>query len=347
MVKMKNFLKITVPVLAVIILASMLPRFMPGVDTSKFIDHYRIPYSQGEDYFLYEKYVRTVAASGRIAVIGDSVIWGHYAESSGSLTGCLNAVSGTGKFANIGIDGIHPAALYGLIDNYCASLKNSRVIIGINLLWMSSPKHDLSGEINTAINHRALLEQVPGKIPAYSPSVEERLTLLARREIPLFAWIDHIRASEFADRNMYRWSMANPYAGPEEYLVRKDEIYTLPDPVRPDRMSARDMDWVLPESSLQWRYMLASIRRLKEQGNSVCAVITPFNQYMLTDKSRVERDWIISYIQNELAAEGITAFAPPLDKAEYYADLSHPVAAGYVVMASWLMGQNGFGEFIK
>lgn len=347
MVKMKNFLKITVPVLAVIIMASMLPRFVPGVDTSKFTADYRVPYSQGEDYFLYEKYVRNVAASGRIAVIGDSVIWGHYTGSSNNLTGCLNTSTGTGRFANIGIDGIHPAALYGLIDNYCDSLINGKVIVGINLLWMSSPKHDLSGEINTAINHRALLEQVPGKIPAYSPSVEERITLLARREIPLFAWIDHMRASEFADRSLYRWSMANPYAGPEEYLERKEEIYTLPDPVRPDRMSPRDMDWVLPENSLQWRYMLASIRRLKEQGNSVCAVITPFNQYMLTDKSRIERDWIISYIQDELAAEGINSFAPALDKPEYFADLSHPVAAGYGVIASWLMSDSEFAEFLK
>ncbi|HPS57446.1 MAG TPA: hypothetical protein PK514_05010 [Spirochaetota bacterium] len=344
---MKNLLKITVPVLAVIILASMLPRIIPCVDTSQFTGNYRIPYSLGEDYFFYEKYVETVAASCRIAFIGDSVIWGHYTDSSSSLTAYLNAASGTQRFANIGIDGIHPAALNGLINNYCTSLKNGRVIIGINLLWMSSPKHDLSGETNSSINHRALLTQFPGKIPAYSPAAEERLTLLARRDIPLFTWLEHMRSSEFAERNVYRWTMANPYANPEGYFVHKDEVFTPPDPVRPDRMTGRDMEWVLPEKSLQWRYMLDSIRRLKEQGNSVIAVITPFNTFMLTEKSRLERDMIISAMQNELASDGITAFAPVLDKAEYYADLSHPVAAGYGIIASQLMSNDEFSEFVK
>lgn len=344
---MKNLLKITVPVIAVIILASMLPRIIPCVDTSQFTGNYRIPYSQGEDYFLYEKYVRTVAASGRIAVIGDSVIWGHYTDSSSNLTAYLNASAGTERFANIGIDGIHPAALYGLIDNYCSTLQGGRIIIGINLLWMSSPKHDLSGEINTSINHRALLTQVPGKIPAYSPRVEERLTLLARRDIPLFAWIDHMRASRFAEVNFYRWTMADPYAHPGEYLVHADEIFTPPAPVSPDRMTGRDMEWVQPGSSLQWRYMRASIRRLKDQGNSVIAVITPFNQFMLTDKSRIERDYIIQEIQAQLAADGVTALAPGLDKAEFFADLSHPVASGYGIMASWLTGNGEFADFIK
>ena len=344
---MKNLLKITLPVITVIILASQLPWVVPCVDTSQFTGNYRIPYSLGEDYFLYEKYMQAVAASGRIAVIGDSVIWGHYTDSSGSLTAHLNADSGTERFANMGIDGIHPAALYGLIDNYCASLKNTRVIIGINLLWMSSPKHDLSGETNSSINHRALLDQVPGKIPAYSPLFEERFTLLVRREIPLFMWIDHMRASRFADRNVYRWTMANPYAKPGEYFEHGAEAFTPPDPVHPDRMTGRDMDWVQPGNSLQWRYMLASIRRLKEQGNNVTAVITPFNAFMLTEKSRIERDMIISIIQTGLAAEGIKSFSPVLDKAEYYADLSHPVAAGYGIIASWLMSNDEFSEFVK
>ncbi|HQO38889.1 MAG TPA: hypothetical protein PK986_00315 [Spirochaetota bacterium] len=342
---MKNLFKITMPVILVMILASLLPGIFPCVDTAQFKGNYRIPYSQGENYFLYEKYINRVASSGRIAVIGDSVIWGHYTGSDDNLVATLNASAGTDRFANIGIDGIHPAALYGLIDNYCASLSNRRVIIGINLLWMSSPRHDLSGGVNTSINHSALLSQVPGRIPAYSPSVEERLTLLARRKITLFAWIDHIRASRFADRSVYRWTMANPRACPGEYLAGQEESYTPPDPVQPDRMTGRDMDWVMPADSLQWMYMIKSIRKLKTRGNDVIAVITPFNRFMLTEKSRLERDMIISVIRETLSADGIPVIVPELDKAEYYADLSHPVAEGYSIMAMQLAENTLFAEF--
>lgn len=347
MVRMKNLLKILLPVLAVMTAASVLPRMFPCVDTAQFAGNYRIPYSQGDDYFLYEKYVSSASGSGRIAVIGDSVIWGHYTDGSGNLSAQLNSLSATPRFANMGIDGIHPAALYGLIDNYCGSLRGGRVVIGINLLWMSSPKHDLNGELNTSINHRALLDQFPGKIPAYSPPVEERLTLLVRREVPLFLWIDHMRASRFAERNFYRWTMSNPLSHPCEYFANRGEMYTPPAAVSPERMAGRDMEWVEPGSSLQWRYMLASVRRLKDQGNDVVAVITPFNRFMLTDKSRVERDWIISYMQNELSAEGVASFAPQLDRPEYFADLSHPVAAGYGIIASLLMAESDFMEFVR
>ena len=347
MVKIKNLLKITVPIFVAVAAASLLPRIFPCVDTTQFGGNYRVPYSLGEDYFLYEKYAETVAASGRTAVIGDSVIWGHYTGNSGNLTAHLNSCAGAGKFANAGIDGIHPVALYGLIDSYCGSLKNGKVVIGINLLWMSSPKHDLSGGVNTSINHRALLPQICAKIPAYSPEVEERLTLLARRDIVFFSWIDHIRSSLFAHSNIFRWTMENPRTCPRRYFSHDDESFTPPDPVHPDRMTGRDMDWVRPESSFQWRYMLASVRRLKEQGNRVVAVITPFNSFMLTGKGRAERDAIILQIQQELAADGVAALLPVLDRPEYFADLSHPVAEGYAVMASWLAGNSDFKLFME
>jgi len=342
---MKNLFKTTLPVIFVMILASLLPGIFPCVDTSRFTGNYRVPYSEGENYFLYEKYVNRVASSGRIAVIGDSVIWGHYTGRDDNLVASLNGLAGTDRFANIGIDGIHPAALYGLIDNYCASLRNRRVIIGINLLWMSSPAHDLSGGVNSSINHSALLPQAPGRIPAYSPSAEERLTLLVRREITLFAWIDHIRASRFADRSVYRWTMANPHACPGEYFMGQEESYNPPDPVRPERMTGRDMDWVMPDDSLQWMYMIKSIRKLKSRGNDVIAVITPFNQFMLTEKSRLGRDMIISVIMETLSADGVRVIVPALDRAEYYADLSHPLARGYSIMAKQLAENTLFTEF--
>jgi hypothetical protein len=44
--------------------------------------------------------------------------------------------------------GVHPAAMNGLVEYFAGDIKNKKVIIGINLLWMSSRRHDLSGEQN-------------------------------------------------------------------------------------------------------------------------------------------------------------------------------------------------------
>src|SRR6187397_1079730 len=53
-------------------------RFETGPD-------YRIPYALSKDYWLYERRLKRLAATD-IVVVGDSVIWGEYVRSDGTLT---------------------------------------------------------------------------------------------------------------------------------------------------------------------------------------------------------------------------------------------------------------------
>lgn len=343
---MKNLLKITAPLLILIITVMMLPCFFPLVKDGEFAGSYRLPYRQGEDYFLYEKYCRYAARSGKIIVIGDSVIWGHYVEPEATLPAQMNSLSGKDAFINLGIDGIHPVVFFGLVDNYCGSITGARVIVGINLLWMSSPKHDLSGEVNSSINHKMLLPQFTERIPAYSPSFEERLTCAVKREVTLFRWIDHAR-SYMAGRNFFAWTMEHPAEDPRIFFARQDESFTPPDVMKPERMVPADMEWVSPDMSLQWKYMKRAITLIKSRGNSVVAVITPFNRFMLSEKSLAEREMIMAQMMRELAAEGIKVLTPELDKKELFADLSHPSASGYRYMSSLLFADADFAEFIR
>ncbi len=71
-------------------------------------------------------------------LMGDSVLWGHYVDSDETLSHCLNGESAEGRFANLGIDGIHPVALSGLVEQYAGAIRNKRVIVNCNLLWISS-----------------------------------------------------------------------------------------------------------------------------------------------------------------------------------------------------------------
>jgi len=343
----KNLLKILIPIAAVITALSLLPGLYPFVEEGDFKGDYRIPYSLGEDYFLFEKYCANTSSRDVIPVLGDSVIWGHYVHGGSTFTAGLNAMSGTPGFMNLGIDGIHPAAMYGLVNNFCRSIKNRRVIVGINLLWMSSPRHDLSGEVNSSINHGGLLPQFGGAIPAWDPPMEERLTLVVRRDIPFFLWAGHVRAAMLAGGNFYAWTMENPRVSPLAYFSGEKGQFVPSDPVQPERMVPRDMNWVGPGESVQWRYMLETVRLLKARGNRVLAVITPYNSFMLTEKSLLARDNMIGLMAAVLREEGIVTLAPVLDKREYFADLSHPGAEGYRLMAGYCMGNAAFIEFIR
>ena len=110
--------------------------FKPGLD-------YRMPYTLSDDYWLYSQYCKRAAANCDVMVVGDSVVWGHYVQPEGSLSHYLNQRADAQTFANMGIDGIHPVAMAGLLEYYRRAIRGKKVILGFNPLWMTSEKHDL------------------------------------------------------------------------------------------------------------------------------------------------------------------------------------------------------------
>ena len=90
--------------------------------------------------------LRPGLAQNKILVVGDSVIWGHYVPPNETLAHYLNEFSGTlppGRFANLGLDGTHPAALAGLLRHHGAGLSGRTVVLQFNPLWLELP-HDHS-----------------------------------------------------------------------------------------------------------------------------------------------------------------------------------------------------------
>ena len=128
---------------------------------------YRIPYPLGNDYWQFERTCRQVCRSDQTILIGDSVVWGHYVDCGATLSHYLNGELGEGTFANLGVDGIHPVALSGLVEQYAGAMRNKRVIVNCNLLWISSPRHDLSSDKEAPLNHPALVPQFAWRIPSY------------------------------------------------------------------------------------------------------------------------------------------------------------------------------------
>ncbi|HEX40452.1 MAG TPA: hypothetical protein ENN81_00105, partial [Phycisphaerales bacterium] len=74
---------------------------------------YRMGSAQAEDYWLFAQYSRWAVEHADCLVVGDSAIRGYYVADDQTLSHYLNfGVEGV-RFANLGVDGLHPAAMAG------------------------------------------------------------------------------------------------------------------------------------------------------------------------------------------------------------------------------------------
>jgi len=302
-----------------------------------FTENYRVPHRMNEDYYLFKKYSGHLASDNAIQIIGDSVIWGHYVSEDDTLSAYLNKFSKDKKFANMGLEGIYPIAMNGLIRNF-SMLKDKKIIVGFNLLWISSPKHDLSGEPEHNINHKKILPQFYRGIPSYKPDIEDRLTAIISISAPLL-WIEHIKMNYFKEKNFYAWTIENPHNNIMNYFSgNSNGIYIPPEPMRLTQANKQNIEWVEIEKSIQWKYLLKTISYLKKNGNDIIVLITPFNTYMLTDQSRDKYYSIISDIRKELSGTDINFIIPEIQEKNFFADSSHFTAEGYRAIATEIYG---------
>src|SRR5262249_15446581 len=133
------------------------PRVWQWVERFDTGPDFRIPYLLSKDYWLYSRRLSQVAEPGKIIVLGDSVGWGEYVLPNGTLSHFLNQNTGErDRFVNGGLNGLFPLAEEGLIRYYSRSLQGEKIILHCNVLWMTSPKADLSSQKEEQFNHTRL-----------------------------------------------------------------------------------------------------------------------------------------------------------------------------------------------
>src|SRR5580700_2681341 len=171
---------------------------------------YRIPYDLSKDYWLYQRRLENKIAPNSIVMLGDSVVWGEYVLPDGTWSHFLNEQTGqTAKFVNGGVNGLFPLALEGLVDNYGGALRNRKVILHCNLLWMSSPKADMQTDKEEKFNHSRLVPQFFPDIPCYKADANERLGVIVEREVNFVSWVDHLQNSYFGQKSIPNWTLAD------------------------------------------------------------------------------------------------------------------------------------------
>jgi lysophospholipase L1-like esterase len=320
--------------------------FAPGAD-------YRLPYSLSSDYWLYSRYARaTAAASDRVLVIGDSVIWGQYVANDQTLSHYLSREAGGGaRLANLGLDGAHPVALAGLLQYYGGDIAGRRVLLHCNLLWTASKKHDLQEKKEFRFNHPALVPQFVPEIPCYAETFSRRLSIAIDRRAPFSAWANHLRVAYLGQADLAAWTLQHPYENPVEALwpdlPRNDD--------RPQHDAApwtergiqrQSFAWVDLDGSLQWRCFRRTVEILRERGNQVFVLIGPFNEHMLEDANRAVYAERKRTVEAWLRENGVPCLAPDALPSHLYADASHPLSDGYALLARRLVEDKSFGSWL-
>jgi hypothetical protein len=307
-------------------------------------DH-RIPFSLSNDYWLWSRVAAQAAAHHDTLMIGDSVIWGVYVRPSETLSHYLNALEGKDRYANLGVNGTQPVVLAGLIEHYGSAIRGKRVLLHCNPLWMSSPKRDLRESEEMTFNHSELAPQFFPRIPCYRKSMSDRIDRVLDRNIEFRSWNVHLQNAYFGDNGVPRpipdWILDHPNENPFKAVTLKvpppgEELQQEPIPWI-GRIPQENMPWVDLAGSLQWKSFQRAVDLLQARGNTVLVLVGPFNEHLLKDASRVKYSELKRGIEAWLQERKIRYFAPEALPSEQYGDASHPLSAGYALLAKEMM----------
>jgi len=350
-----------------LLVATLAPALWKRLEPFNTGTDYRIPYALSKDYWLYARRLQQLDPSN-IVVLGDSVVWGEYVLPDGTWSHFLNLENGAAnRFVNGGVNGLFPLALEGLIRSYGRSLCHRKVLLHCNVLWMTSPKADLSTDKEEQFNHAALVPQFFPRIPCYRADANDRLNAVVERNVPFFQWVSHLQSAYFGQKSIPKWTLEeeggdpprypNVYRNPFSQITLTVPTELLDDmqrgpqsprhkPWSTDATGTTRFEWVSLNKSLQWHAFQRVIETLRERGNDVLVVLGPFNEHILAAENRPLYRRIHDDVVAWLSTNQIPHVAPEPLPSELYADASHPLTQGYQLLASRLSGDPTFRRWI-
>jgi hypothetical protein len=317
------------------------PSLWEHVEKFEVESDYRIPHDLSNDYWLYDRYSRLAASKYETVLIGDSVIWGEYVTRQETLSHYLNEQASEQRFANLGLDGVDPLALAGLVEHYAQSVSGKNVILFCNLLWMSSPRRDYQEPQHSDSSHPRLIPQFSTRIPGYREQYTSRIGVLVEQHFPFDSWTNHLQAAYYDRSDIPSWTREHPYENPVEPLTKPlppsdNSLRHSPIPWYKSGISKQDFPWIDLSTSLQWQAFRRTVEILQRRGNRVFVLVGPFNEHMLEPASLQRYQKIKSEIVGWLEQAQVPYFAPPALASDLYGDASHPLAAGYAELARQL-----------
>ena len=357
-----------IAVLLIGLAALLIPRLWPRVERFETGPDYRIPYALSKDYWLWQRRLNEAAGPRNIVMLGDSVVWGEYVMPDGAWSHFMNQEAGGGdRFINGGVNGLFPLALGGLVEDYGGALHNRKVLLHCNVLWLSSPKADLSATKEEKFNHARLVPQFFPRIPCYRADANERIGVLMERNLGLIAWVNHLQNAYFDQKSILTWTLAsdgedppkypNSYKNPLAQIRLAVPVAPATDPERGPQSPRHQawtktggpaqFEWVDLSASLQWAAFQRLVACLRARGNDFFVVLGPFNEHMIAPESQLgytqARDGIAAW----LTAQNVPHLVPETLPSELYADASHPLTAGYALLSQRTTASPAFRQWLE
>ncbi len=342
-----------ITIIVVLIFFAVIPAIWSGIDGFGPTEEndFRNPYDWGYDYWMYGRSLADTYAVGKIPIIGDSVIWGAYADKDQTLPANLNRLAKKNLFANCAIDGLHPVVMNGLLENYGKVIKNKPVIINLNLLWMTSKKQDLSVNEPISFNHQNLAPQFT--LACNKPEIAVAAGVVADRASKFFLFSNHLKLICIDNMKLDDWLCDNPYVNPFAKIKEKTaEQVNKQKEHKPQSwvekgIQTQDFKWVMPKDSYQWASFKQVLKLLEARGNDVFVIFGTFNHHMLTEQSAAKYRIIRGEIVTWLSENNVKFYSAGDLPSELFADGSHPLANGYTIIAEKLYNDEAFQSWLE
>lgn len=337
--------------LVLLVTLYLLPRAWPAAGVRLSRPDYRLPSELSADYWMFGKWAERSRREYRALVLGDSVVWGQYVRSDDTLTHHLNSLIGQRVFANLGVDGLHPAAMAGMVAYYGRVVKGKPVLVHLNPLWMASAEQDLQGKAEARFNHPKLVPQLLHRPASYHPTPADAVGAVLERHVAFLRWREHLRIAYYDGMALPEWSLENPYAflpaghGPDSFS--SDEPGSQPMTWRERGIGPQNLPWMEAAASYQWRSFKTAIELLRSRRNDVFVLLGPFNTHALTAGSQPRYRALVAAIKEWLDQERILYYAAPVLPTDLYADVSHPLGGGYRELAGQLLESPSFRVWMK
>ena len=312
---------------------------------------FRISYDLRDDYWSYRQWGDYAAEKYDVMFVGDSVVWGMYTDNFHTLSHYYNEKKGEPAAANLGIDGLHPVALEGLMADFGRGLRDRKIYLYFNALWLNSDKFDLTYRPlidedgvpeKLTVMHPRLIPQFDRSIEGYGEPLKKRMSAAMERNLPLYSLLNHLRGVWYDNKSLAEWMLANPTDNP---LTRpgfalsavEREHKNRATPWNKPRAFEVSYDWVPAERSLQLNAFIRTAQLLKERGNDVTIVIGAFNTHMLDERSLEAYEKLVSDAEDRFDDADLEYLELETLPSESYADASHPLDIGYENMAEQII----------
>jgi len=309
---------------------------------------YRIPYALSTRYDLYRRYTTLSTAQFSTLLVGDSVIWGQCARRHDTLAHHLNELVKQPRFANAGLDGMHPVALAELLTYHAPAIANARVILQFDPLWLMQ-------EGPSSPHGRTVLFNRPDLIPrlaAHFMGPFREATSLSWSHVmtdtPLKDWGERLADARI---DFLAWSLDHPYESPlqaiSSALPPSEDSHPqrlIPWDQRPDALISTRFEHL--KEDIQWQAFLRIVSLLESRGNQVLVLLGPMNEHMMAPRTLEIYLQLKAEMAESLRAREIRFFVPSVLPSDHYADICHPLGAGYAELAremlqkesAWLLG---------